>query len=124
MMSKSLSPAQLKEQEELEAFLNFFSTCIGGISPDDPVHPRNVGPGILARYGAFKAFAGLKQAINDVIEETRPWSLEKIAAFNSECAARGLLALSELRRRYSGRYKSITQRGRIRSDTEYYLVMG
>lgn len=35
-----------------------------------------------------------------------------------------MLTLSELRRRYSGRYKSIVQRGRLRSDTEYYLVMG
>lgn len=123
-MAKSLSVAQVKEREELEAFLNFFSTHIRGILLADPVHPQNVGLGILARYGALKAFTGLKQAINDVIEATRPWSAEKVVAFNTECAARGVLTLSELRRRYSGRYKSIVQRGRLRSDTEYYLVMG
>lgn len=123
-MAKSLSEAQVKEQDKLDLFLDFFSTHVSGISPDNPIHPRNVRPGILARYGAIKTFAGLKQAINDVIEETRPWSPEQVAAFNSECAKHGLFTLSELRRRYSGRYKSIVRRGRIRSDTEYYLVMG
>jgi len=123
-MAKSLSEAQVKEQDQLHSFLNFFSTHVSGISPDNPIHPRNVRPAILARYGVIKAFAGLKEAINDVIEETRPWSPEEVAVFNTECAKHGLVTLSELRRRYSGRYKSIVQRGRIRSDTEYYLVMG
>jgi len=123
-MTKTLSASQERERVELDAFLNFFSTHVSGIAPDDPVHPSNVGREITARFGAVKAFAGLRQAINDVIEETRPWSVDQVVALNAECAQRGLVTLSELCRRYSGRYKSIVKRGRIRSETEYYLLAG
>lgn len=121
-MAKPLSSEQEKEREELDAFLGFFITHVHGIAADSPIHPNNTVKGVIAQFGPSKALAGLRQAINDVIEATRPWQPAAIEALNAECSSRNLVTLSELRRRYSNRYKAIVKRGRVRSETEYYLV--
>ena len=41
---------------------------------------------------------------------------------DSELRSRGLITLAELRRRYSKDYKKIITRGRIKNETEYYLL--
>jgi hypothetical protein len=63
-------------------------------------------------------------AIADCIEMTADWAPEKVAAFDAELKTHGILTLSTVRRRYSRRLHSILKRGRIRTETEYYIVRG
>jgi hypothetical protein len=45
-------------------------------------------------------------------------------ALDLQLRERGLVTLSELRRRFSGDYARILRRGKISNETQYYLVMG
>ena len=64
-MPRTMSPEREREYAELHAYLDYFSTHISGIDPSDPIHPTNVGRGIVEKYGRSKALDGLKQAVND-----------------------------------------------------------
>jgi hypothetical protein len=119
-----MSPEREREYAELHAYLDYFSTHISGIDPSDPMHPTNVGRGIVEKYGRSKALEGLKQAVNDTVEELSGKPLEYIRAFDSALHERGLLTFSEARRRYATAYARILKRGCINTETEYYLVAG
>ena len=78
----------------------------------------------LEKISMSKARVGLGQAINDIIEMS--WSLrpEEITEVDRDFAARGIVTLSELRRRYSRQFRGVLKRGTIRNETEYYLIRG
>jgi len=111
-----------EEFEELRSFLGYFVDHTAGPLPPE-IHPLNVLQD-LQRRAPKRAREGLRMAINDCIEVTARWPPEKIAAFDAELRANGLLALSTIRRRFSKRLHSILKRGRIRTEVEYYLVRG
>lgn len=71
-----------------------------------------------------QARLGLGMAINDTLEMS--WDLKpaEVAAMDRDLSGRGIVTLSELRRRYSRQFKGILKRGKIRDETEYYLVAG
>jgi hypothetical protein len=94
------------------------------ISPDADIHPARTVESIIGTYGKSKALAGLRQAVNDTVEETSNWSAEARAALDDALRGAGIMTLSEITRRYAARYKGILKRGKIRNDTEYYLVNG
>ena len=68
------------------------------------------------------AFQGRRQAINDCVERSWPFDSAEVANLDAELANRGIITLSELRRRYSRGYAKILKRGRIKNDTEFYLL--
>ncbi|WP_108126187.1 hypothetical protein [Saccharospirillum mangrovi] len=119
-----MSPEREKEYAELHAYLDFYSTNIYGIDPADPVHPTNVGKRIVEEYGKSKALEGLKQAVNDTVEELSDQRLEIIQKLDAALRAEGIVTFSEIRRRYSSSYKRILKCGRIKSETEFYLIAG
>ena len=123
-MARSISPQREQEYAELNAFLDFYSTHISKIDPADPIHPTNVGKLIVAEYGKSKALEGLRQAINDTIEDSQDLSPQAIQELDAALRSAGIISLIELRRRYSRKYKSIVRRGTIRNETEYYLIKG
>jgi hypothetical protein len=47
---------------------------------------------------------------------------EEVEKFDSQLRSRGIVTLSELRRRYSKSYAKIMKRGRIKNETEYHLI--
>ena len=71
-----------------------------------------------------KARSGLGMAISDTLEMSWDMPAEEIQAIDAEFKARGILPLSELRRRYSRQFKAIIKRGKIRNEEEYYLIAG
>ncbi|MBB5353889.1 hypothetical protein HNR46_004153 [Haloferula luteola] len=71
-----------------------------------------------------KARSGLGMAISDTLEMSWDMPREEIEAVDTDFVARGILPLSELRRRYSRQYRAILKRGRIRDEEDYYLVTG
>lgn len=70
------------------------------------------------------ARSGLGMAISDTLEMSWDMPREEVEAVDAEFIARGLLPLSELRRRYSRQFRALLKRGRIRDEEEYYLVAG
>ena len=119
-----MSPEREREYAELHAFLDFYSTNVKSIDPANPIHPTNVGKEIVQQFGKSKALEGLRQAINDTVEELSGKSAEFISRLDANLRAAGILTVSEVRRRYASSYKRIVKRGIIRTETEYYLVNG
>jgi hypothetical protein len=76
----------------------------------------------LEKKGKNTALKGLRQAINDCVEMSFHFSHAEVESLDSELRKRGVVTLSELRRRYSKSYAKIMKRGQIKNETEYYLV--
>ena len=71
-----------------------------------------------------KARSGLGMAISDTLEMSWDMPTEEVQAIDAEFKTKGILPLSELRRRYSRKFKAVLKRERIRNEEEYYLVAG
>ena len=123
-MGRRMSPEREAEFSELERFLEYYATTVMGIDRAKPIHPSNALMEIIAKAGRSKALEGLRQAIGDCIEMTQDKSVPWVQQLDAECAARGLVTLSHLRVRYWAKYKAILKRGRIKNETEYYLIAG
>jgi hypothetical protein len=77
-----MSPERESEFAALLAYLSYFVTHVLRISPDDDIHPARTVESIIGTYGKSKALAGLRQAVNDTVEETSNWSAEARAALD------------------------------------------
>jgi hypothetical protein len=76
----------------------------------------------LEKKGMKTALKGLRQAINDCVERSFHFDQAEVERLDSDLRRRGIITLSELRRRYSKNYAKIIKRGQIKNETEYYLV--
>jgi hypothetical protein len=123
-MPRQMSPEREREYAELHAFLDFYSTHVSGIDQSNPVHPTNVGRRIVEEYGRSKAIDGLKQAVNDTVEALSNQPLEYVQRLDAALRERGIITFSEVRRRYASSYRRILKRGKIKSETEYYIIAG
>ena len=79
---------------------------------------------LMERSGKSKAFEGLKQAINDTIEHSLDLDSKSVKKLDTALSSSGIVTLSELRKRYSAKYKKVIKRGSIKNETEYYLING
>ncbi|MBL6616954.1 MAG: hypothetical protein ISP49_03950 [Reyranella sp.] len=77
---------------------------------------------VLEKKNIKAASNGLLQAINDCVEMSFHLNPEIVAKLDEQLRDQGIVTLSELPRRYSKKYASIVKRGRIKNDTEYYLI--
>ncbi|MDM0116962.1 hypothetical protein QTI66_33085 [Variovorax sp. J22R133] len=66
----------------------------------------------------------LRKAIRRTIELTSEWTPEQVGEADAWLAAAGTFTLSEVRRRYWGKYFQILKHGTIRSEAEYDLIKG
>lgn len=110
------------EIDELKAYIAFYATNIWGISLDDPVHPLNVIS--AADLSPSELLSGLRQAVNDTVADSAPFNAEAIKVVDEACRASQVLTLSEVRRRYSAKYKRILKNKKISNQADYYLVSG
>lgn len=125
-MPRRPSPEQEQEQEyeELRSYLGYYCTRIWGLDPNHPDHPANVVENIATNHGPSKALQGLRQAVNDTIENLAGQPLSFIQGLDSELRERGIITFSEIRRRYASSYRRILRRERIETETEYHLIAG
>lgn len=123
-MSRQMSPEREREFVELHAYLDFFSTHVSGIDLASPIHPTNVGKQIVEAFGRSKALDGLKQAVNDTVEQLSGQPLEYVQRLDAVLRDRSIITFSEVRRRYASSYKRILKRGKIKAETEYYMIAG
>jgi hypothetical protein len=120
-MSRALSSKAAAEFEDLSAFLRFY--LLVRKHTDLSLFDKGVAE-IEEKFGKGKALIGLRQAVNDVIEELANADEEAVSVLDLALSERGLVSISELRRRYSSRYKRLLKRGTIKDDTEFYLASG
>ena len=123
-MPSRKSEEREQEYAELGAFMSFWSTHVHRIDAASPSHPVNVLHRIAEKYGTRRALEGLRQAVNDTIEDTADYPRDTVWEMDRILGSVGLVSLSELRRRYSSQYRRILRNGLIRNDTEYYLIAG
>ena len=124
-MARSVSTEKQREYEELKRFLTHWLTRVEPIplfSLDHPHHPLNVMAGFERELGISRTLEGLKQAVNDVLEDCEDFLPEQIEAANASLMMAGAPTLTEMLRRRSRMYKAILRRGSLRNDTEFYLV--
>ena len=119
LLRRDVSP----ELNELADFLGFFVDTFvnadGHIGPE--VHPLTFVNQMMAT-APKRVLSGLKMAVGDCLESSDHWSPDKVQETDASMRAAGVVTLSEMRRRYSRRFKAILTRGKIRSEEEYYLV--
>ena len=120
-MPKALSSKSEKESEELNGFLRFYLVECKHLSTAEF---EKGAADIVAKYGRSKALLGLRQAVNDTMEELSDASNELVGLLDQSLAERGLVSFSELRRRYSSQYKRLLKRGNVKNDSEFYLASG
>jgi hypothetical protein len=119
-----MSPDKEREYSELISFVSIFATHAWNIDPTDPVHPANVAAHIAETLGKAKALVGARQAANDAIEALRGFTQQQLASLDARLIETGSITVAEMRRRYSRQYQAVLKRGRIRNETEFYLVKG
>ncbi len=110
------------EYAKMKGFLSFYAERylkVEGLSPDkQPIASLEA----LEKKSMKMAFNGLRQTINDCVEMSLHFDHAEVESLDSELRKRGIVTLSELRRRYSKSYAKIVKRGQIKNETEYYLV--
>lgn len=119
-MPRQISEAQLREYQELVAFLDLHLTHVVRMPPSIPFH--SVAERVVADMGMSKALSGLRLAVQDSMQRFDHCTPEQLASLDALLRARGIVSVSELRRRYSRKYRGVLKRGVIRSEEEYYLV--
>ena len=61
-------------------------------------------------------------AINDIIEMTESWPVERVAVTDLSLQQNGLPSLTEMRGRFSKGVQRAIRRGSIKNDVEYHAV--
>ena len=124
-MPRQISEEKRREYEELKKLFVQYMTYLGPSFPVElshPSHPVNVLLSFEKDLGISRTLTGLKQAINDILEGSEELTPTEIAAADVFLSQAGAITLTEALRRRSRLYKSILKRGKIRNDTEFYLV--
>jgi hypothetical protein len=112
------------EYEELKEFLSFYSQHYMAIDKLPAASRPMACLEQVEQISRSKATQGLRQAINDIIEECRHLDQRQLEQLDQQLRSHGVVTLSELRRRFARDYARISKRGVINNDTEYYLVRG
>ncbi|MBX9900023.1 MAG: hypothetical protein K2Y28_04485 [Burkholderiaceae bacterium] len=123
-MPRTLSMERETEFHELASYIAFFATHVWNVAPNQASHPTTVLKDVVERHGKSKALEGLRQAVNDTIEYGSDKPLSFVQELDKQLRENKLITFSEIRHRYAASFKRIMRRGRIRNDTEYYLIRG
>lgn len=108
--------------QEMKEFLSFFSERFFRLDGLPPEHRPLAVLEALEKKGKKIASRGLRQAINDCIEMSRHMKPDAVKQIDTELRKRGTITLSELRKQYSKEYAKIVKLGKVKNETEYYLV--
>lgn len=124
-MARKPAGEKIREFQALKAFFEHWLLHVsppGSIDAADPSHPVNVLAGFERRLPFSQVLSGLKQAVSDCLEEAEDWSPDQIRQADESLMAAGAPSLSELLTTRSQQFRQILRRGKVRNDTEFYLV--
>lgn len=121
-MPRQLSEAGKREYDELKRFLEVWANSFyrGVVSRD--ALPGNVIAAFEKQTGRRWPMAGIRQAIGDILEEVQDFRPDTIVQLDEALRRAGAPTLTQLLLRQAKMFKAILRRGKIRSDTELYLV--
>jgi hypothetical protein len=117
-MKKAANP----EYATMKAFLSFYTDRYSNLERLPPEARPIACLEILEKMGKAMAARGLRQAINDCLDQSLVFDHKEVERLDSELRARGIVTLSELRRHHSKAYAKIMKRAHIKNDTEFYLL--
>lgn len=113
-----------REYDELKKFLKYYS---GKYEPALQFLPEDQHPfaclELLEKRSRKMASQGLLQTINDILDEKKRANPHTVSEIDSDLRQNGLVSLSELRRRFSRKYRKVLERGEIKDDAEYYMLV-
>lgn len=112
------------EYQDLKAFFVAWNEEFPPSPSLRPEHHPVAVLNLMESQSESRARAGLGMAINDILEESWSFSPSRVAAIDARFRNKGILELSQLRRRYSRQFRGILKRGKIANEMEYYLVQG
>lgn len=122
-MTKPIDDAVAQEFKELKSFLYVFMDLAEGFSQVD-LSQLVTEMDETERRAPKRSLAGMRMAVNDCVEMSSHWSIDKVKSVDAALTGVGALTLSEVRRRFSKKVVTILSRGRIHSEVEYYIVAG
>jgi hypothetical protein len=114
-------------QSEYEPLKAFFVAWFERFTVWEGLEPEHHPVAVLERMEKIsmsKACTGLGMAIGDTLENSWDLAHGDVKAIDRDFAARGIISLSEMRRKYSRKVHGILKRGVIRNEVEYYLITG
>lgn len=117
-----MSAENEKDFAKLESYVNFFATHVNKILPSEKSHPSQFLLSHIDVFTKSQLLQGLKQAANDTIEQCSDFSQKQIDALDNACKENGVPTFSEIRQRFSKRYKAILRKKKITNETDYYLI--
>jgi hypothetical protein len=100
------------EYAKMKEFLSFYVERYFEVDGLPPGKRPIASLEALEKKSMKMAFNGLRQAINDCVEMSLRFDHEEVEKFDTQLQNRGIVTLSELRRRYSKSYVLPTE-GRI-----------
>jgi hypothetical protein len=111
--------------ENFQAMREWFEFVTDRILPPGNL-PREMHPVVVLdetfKLSPSRARQGLAMAIGDLFEATQDWTLDQVAALDEKLRIEGLATLSEMKARFLGTVQKIIERGKIRSEREYYAI--
>jgi hypothetical protein len=115
-------PLSDQEYQELKDFLRLFSSrYIRMEMLASELHPIATLEAI-ERKSFAKAKEGLRQAVTDIVEMTRPVPLPELMKIDAELRENGVSTLSQVRIRYCRDIARLLRKRAIPTETEYYLA--
>ena len=119
---RKMSAKNEKDFAELESYVNFFATHVGKVSPDEKTHPSQFLLSHVDKFTKSQLLQGLRQAANDTLEQCSDFNQKQIDVLDNACKESGVLTFTEIRRRFSKRYRVILRKQKISNETDYYLI--
>ncbi|QNP49487.1 hypothetical protein [Diaphorobacter aerolatus] len=113
-----------QDYQKLKIFIDVFFEWY---TPKYPTTPDGTPSQFLEKIekeSLANAKKGMLMSLNDSIEWTSKWTSEEVAEADARMELAGTFTLSEVRRQYSKKFIQILRRGKIISQSEYYLVKG
>ncbi len=124
-MSKRPSPEQIAEYDECQLFINTLYRYLI-VNSGDPEWEETIAlplPDPWRNGHPFsQSFEGVKQAASDLLADTRDATGDELAKIDGFLSQSNSPTLSEMRRRIWQSLPKVLKRGRIRNETEYYLL--
>lgn len=119
---RKMSANNEKDFAALESYVNFFATHVWKGLPNEKTHLSQF---LLSHRNILtksQLQQGLRQAANDTIRQCSNFSQKQIDTLDNACKENGVPTFSEIRRRFSKRYRTILRKKKIADETDYYLV--
>ena len=120
-MAKQPNPARIAEYDRLHHFCaefwRYLKSKHGELSSSRPI------PDFWRAGRPFSdSLSGLKQAVGDLLEMTRDFTIQEQQEADAYLTERGAVILTDMRRQIWQLIPKILKRGKIRNDEEYCLL--